>query len=265
MDSSLRAELDALRSRAYGRSADSSLEPDAVQRLHELEERAREAGRVRPAEPVTTAEPPASADEAPPTSFRALPEAQMTQETSPVRTRSDRRERWSRRRPGRLLVALWALSVATSAALAAAATFATVGILPVAVSNDAPQIVTLEPDPAVVVPVGFFGSGASSATYEFYGLTLFETSSGMFGGSGGGDCFGATLSSDVPEEENVQGGFSASGPFYSGCRVGNFPATITISVDSAAPPELRAQFPDAALQFIKDGDRIGVFLGETGE
>ena len=85
------------------------------------------------------------------------------------------------------------------------------------------------------------------------------------GFGGGGDCFVATLTSDVPQEEDVQGGFSTSGPFYSGCRVGNFPATITIAIDSAVPPELRTQFPDGALQFVKDGDRIGVFLGENGD
>ncbi|KQR26304.1 hypothetical protein ASF76_03355 [Microbacterium sp. Leaf151] len=137
-----------------------------------------------------------------------------------------------------------------------------VGILPVAVVNDAPQIATLEPDPAVNVPVGFNGAGASSATYEFYGLTLFETSWNMFGG-GGGDCFAAVLTSDIPEEDNVQGGYSMSGPSYGGCRVGNFPATLTITVDSSAPPELRTRYPDGALQFVKDGDRIGVFLGEN--
>ncbi len=52
-----------------------------------------------------------------------------------------------------------------------------------------------------------------------------------------------------------------TGPVYSGCRVGSFPATIAVGVDSTSPLELRAQFPGASLQFIKDGDRIGVFLG----
>jgi hypothetical protein len=162
------------------------------------------------------------------------------------------------------MLMLWAASVAISSAMAAAGMFAAVGFMPVAVVNDAPQIATLEPDPAVDVPVGFNGAGASSLTYEFYGLTLFETSWNMSGAGGnGGDCFVAVLTSDIPEGDNVQGGYSMSGPSYGGCRVGNFPATLTIAVDSSAPPELRRQYPDGALQFIKDGDRIGVFLGEN--
>lgn len=163
-----------------------------------------------------------------------------------------------------MVLALWAVSVATSAAIAAAATFSVVGILPVVVVNDAPQIATLEPNSAITVPVGFSGAGASSVVYEFYGLTLFETSWNMSGVGGiGGDCFVAVLTSDIPEEENVQGGYTMSGPSYGGCRVGNFPATVTMAVDSAAPPELRTQFPNGVLQFIKDGDRIGVFLGDS--
>jgi hypothetical protein len=48
---------------------------------------------------------------------------------------------------------------------------------------------------------------------------------------------------------------------YSGCRVGDFPATVQFSIGSNAPQELRDRYPDgSSLQFVFDGDRIGVFL-----
>jgi len=35
---------------------------------------------------------------------------------------------------------------------------------------------------------------------------------------------------------------------------------LVVVVDSNAPEELRAAYPDSALQFVKQGDQIGVFL-----
>lgn len=259
MDSSLRAELDALRLRAYGPKEDRALDSETVRRLQELEARARGVSSVHDG-PGGTSEPPVGPKDAP-----ALQEAQQlpaVESVPPQKTDARGRVRRFRQGPNRLMLALWAMSVAASAGIAAAATFSTVAILPVAVVDDAPQIATLNPDPTVTVPAGFNGAGASSVTYEFFGLTLFETSYGMFGG-GGDDCFAAVLTADIPEDGNIQGGYSMSGPSYSGCRVGDFPATIAMPVDNTAPPELREQFPDGALQFVKDGDRIGVFLGEN--
>ncbi|ANG84906.1 hypothetical protein [Microbacterium aurantiacum] len=59
----------------------------------------------------------------------------------------------------------------------------------------------------------------------------------------------------VRAELEALGGAAGAGPSPcgDGCR--------RIRVDSTSPLELRAQFPGASLQFIKDGDRIGVFLG----
>ena len=54
--------------------------------------------------------------------------------------------------------------------------------------------------------------------------------------------------------------WSISGLAYSACRLGAFPATVEMVVDSNAPEELRAAYPDSALQFVKQGDQIGVFL-----
>lgn len=262
MDSSLRAELDTLRLRAYGPREDGALDPETVRRLQELEARAREAGSVHSGSQETS-ESPVPAEDSPSTSLREPQGVSAADAVIPRETREHHRVRRSWRAPGRVTLALWAMSVAASAGISAAATYSVAAILPVAVVDDAPQIATLTPDPAITVPVGFNGAGASSVAYEFYGLTLFETSYGIFGGGGGGDCFAAVLTADIPEGDEIQGGYSMSGPSYGGCRVGDFPATITMSADSSAPPELREQFRDGALKFVKDGDRIGVFLGEN--
>lgn len=264
MDSSLRAELNSLRLRAYGRSANGALDPETVRRLQELEACAREDGSVHVDGSAKTSELPVPSEDASSTFSPEAREPPAAKAASPVESHAHGLVRRSWRGPSRVMLALWTVSVATSAAIAAAATFSVVGILPVAVVNNAPQIATLEPNPAITVPVGFSGAGASSIAYEFYGLTLFETSWNMSGVGGvGGDCFVAVLTSDIPEEENVQGGYTMSGPSYGGCRVGNFPATVTMAVDSSAPPELRTEFPNGVVQFVKDGDRIGVFLGDS--
>ncbi|WP_322410579.1 hypothetical protein [Microbacterium invictum] len=154
----------------------------------------------------------------------------------------------------------WIASLAAVAAVTAVVTFGLVRLAPVESSHGASQIAALEPDPTTTIPTGWFGVGASSAAYEFYGLTLFQTTTGFYGV--GGDCFTVVLTADLPaDEEAAQNGYSTSGPVYSGCRVGEFPATVSFAVDSGSPPELRERFPGAALQFVKVDDRIGVFLG----
>lgn len=169
----------------------------------------------------------------------------------------DSRPRW---RTPSLIWTGWIASLVATAVLTAVVTFGLVRVTPVESSHGAPQIAALEPDPTVTIPAGWFGVGASSTVYDFYGLTLFETTGGFYGA--GSDCFTVVLTADLPEdEEAAQNGYSASGPVYSGCRVGEFPATVSFPVDSGSPPELRERFPDAALQFVKVGDRIGVFQG----
>lgn len=256
----VRAELEALRYRAYGRSPDIADDPSALRRLAELEGWARhpepEAGALETTEPASA--PPVE-DETPAESTAPAPDSPEPVHRRHPFARAFRRV--SLRRVSPVAWIAWGASLVAVATLAAVVTYGLVGIAPVAVSQGARQIATLEPDPTVRVPTGWFGAGASSHAYRFFGLTLFETTQGMYG-STSGECLTIVLSSDLPEdEESVRDGFSAAGPIYSGCRVGSFPATVAVGVDSTSPLELRAQFPGASLQFIKDGERIGVFLG----
>lgn len=256
MKPAVRAELEALRLRAYGPSPDITDDPAALRRLAELEGWAeRPEPDLRPAETDAAASAPGTADEDSGETDAPAPGS----EEHPPRPRFVRG--FSFRDVPRLAWLAWGASLVAVAVLAAVVTYGAASIAPVAVSQGARQIATLEPDPSLRVPTGWFGAGASSHAYRFFGLTLFETTQGMYG-STSGECMTIVLSSDLPpDEESVRDGFSTAGPIYSGCRVGSFPVTISVGVDSASPLELRTQFPGAALQFIKDGDRIGVFLG----
>jgi hypothetical protein len=153
----------------------------------------------------------------------------------------------------------WALSVIAASAVAAAVTYAVTAFVPVPVSHGARQIATLERSVAVDIPTGWFGAGPSSAAFEFYGLTFFETTGGY--GVAGDGCISAVATEELPEPDADADSWSIQGMTYTGCRVGSFPATVQLLVDSSVPEELRAEFPPrSALQFVFDGDRIGVFL-----
>lgn len=274
MDSATRAELASLRSRAYGPSADIDRDPDARRRLGELEDLSRgpapsseldsdsgDPGSAPAIAPLPHPGPTVEGDAGPTAPIMEDAEQQPSPDADPVAARNQRNPRRLPRRYG----LLWGGSVVATAAIAAAVTYGVVRVAPVTAFDGARQIATLEPDTTLQIPAGWFGAGASSASYEFYGLTLFETSNGYYGP--GGDCLYIVLSTDIPTDQNAgQGSWSTTGPVYSGCRVGRFPATVAIPVNSDAPAELRAQYPDGSLQFIKDGDRVGVFLddGSTG-
>lgn len=264
MDTETRDELRLLRARAYGPAADIQGDPAALQRLHELEALVsrpapvspvaaaapRAAERAPAPEPVAVFDTPSHAEAASALAVDPGPGSSET-EGAPPPPRSGIRRRTR---------VLWVLSVLASAAVAAGITYGLTSVAPVAVSHGARQIATLEPT-SIEIPAGWMGAGPSSVTWEFYGLTLFETAHGFNGP--GDECFTLVRTDQVPAEDADTGSWSFDGNMYASCGVGVFPATIEMVVDSNAPEELRAQFPDRALQFVMDGDRVGVFLDEN--
>jgi len=268
MDTATRDELRALRARAYGPTADIHHDPVAVQRLHELEAMKGAAART-PAVGVSTA-PPADSPDEPRSAWEALSAPQpdpsvVSTELPPADDLdSDRLSPTapaSRTRIPRRTRLLWASSVVATAAIAAGVTYALTSVAPVAASSGAPQIATLEPTSTVKIPAGWFGAGPSSVAFEFYGLTLFETTGGF--AASGNDCFAVIATDQLPAEDAATSTWSIDGNVYSGCRVGDFPATAQLAIDSGVPQELRDRFPSGtALQFVYDGERIGVFLSE---
>lgn len=267
MDTAELEELRLLRARAYGPSADIDQDREAVARLDALEALSRgpaaaPSGGIETADATAEPEPePESKPEPEPPEDAGpseLPDGDPA-EAGPSATDTAIGRRPSRGGGPRYARVLWPLSVVASAALAAGVTYAVTAVTPVSVSSGAPQIATLEPSGTVEVPVGWFGAGPSSAAYEFFGLTLFETTSGFQGP--GGECFTVVGTDQLPAEDVDSGNWSMDGSVYSGCRVGDFPATVEVPIDSNAPEELRARFSAArALQFVLDGDRVGVFL-----
>lgn len=268
MDNTTLAELRALQARAYGPEADIAADPGALERLEELESMlgapaaARTANETPPAgidPPVAVAVAASVPRDVPLASVApASPPEPVTQEpapteSAPLEPAPKRRSRW--------LKLWWALSLVAAASLAAGATYGLMRVAPVSVSSGAPQVATLEPVALPDIPSGWYGVGPSSSAWEFYGMTLFETSFAMNGT--GQECFTIVRTDSLPEPDADPNSWSYNGPMYSACRVGGFPATLEMPIDASAPAELTAQFPKGgALQFVRDGDRIGVFLDQ---
>ena len=258
MDAATRDELEMLRARAYGPSADIAQDVRAARRLRELE------GLVDAPREEIDASPPADAGSrsesmGPPAPGSVVvaeeaggPELDVVSaDDAPTPTRG--RSRWTR--------VWWVLSVVVAGSVAAAATYALTSFTPVQASHGAPQIATLDQSAVLELPTGWFGAGPSSVAFEFYGLTIFESSGGYGYGMAGTECISAIPSEQLPAPDTDPNGWSVQGTIYSGCRVGAFPATVELVVNSSVPEELRTAFPDGSgLQFVFDGERIGVFL-----
>jgi len=293
MDSALADELRALRARAYGRDAD--LDPAAAARLRELETmrvRARaDAARAVPdlrrstdPEPQDTADPDARDRAAVLDALESLdpgvslatrdverradggeadagdgkPEADGGSATQdPDAVRAD-----SRIRRGR--VALWIASLVATAAVASAVTWGVAEITPVATSSGAPQVATLKPVAESGVVGSMFAADGDSPMFEFFGLSLFRGAGAGWSGSSGeaGTCLHVLATEHVPDVSEIESGsWGVDGPIYTGCGAGAFPPAVTIAIDASSPEQLRDEFPDAtAIQFVLDGDRVGVFL-----
>lgn len=267
MDTDLRDELRILRARAFGPEADIAQDPAALRRLRELE--ALAAARPAPQVDVASAAPEPYAAPAPraaavleapavPAVAPPAPANPSSAEAAPPDTPPARRPReFSQHLRG-----MWALSVIAAAAVSGGLTYGLAQVTPVSTSSGAPQVATLEPSRTIDIPAGWMGAGPSSVAYEFHGLLIYESASNFGMSSNGSDCITAVAAEELPEPDADQSSYSISGNMYSGCRVGPFPATLSLFVDSGAPEDLRAEYPDRALQFVKDGDRIGVFLAD---
>lgn len=255
MDTERVDELDVLRARAYGPAADIDDDPAAIRRLEELEgrrtPRAPTLDDAKPVEPVEVT--PDGTSGTAPTSQPTPPEVALPERAPDVIAAPP----W-RLAPGFKL--LWVFTVVAAALIAASITWTVAYLAPVAVSSGAEQIATLTPSRNIDIPAGWFGAGASSLTFEYSGLVLFETSYSI-NGSGGENCFAIAAKEQLPESTDDPNGWSMNGGFWTACGVGAFPATAELSINSSVPGELRSQFPDgSALQFVLDGDRVGVFL-----
>lgn len=268
MDAANEAELRELRARAYGPRADITNDRAAMRRLRELEAARRAETSGATAEPASDGEADASPIGPPPADTVPTGDAPPTAGGDPEWwhpgevTEDEDRVGPTESAPRRRRV-LWALSVIASAAVAAGVTYALTGVAPVSASSGVPQTTTLHPTSATLVPQGFVGAVESTPVYDFYGLTLF-LSEGAFGAPVGSDdvCLIAVSTDAVPAIDSFDGSsWSLDGPAYSGCTAGAFPATIEVSLRGDVPAALGARFSGSrAIQFVLDGDRVGVFV-----
>lgn len=255
MDNATDDELRQLRARAYGPTADIAQDHKAIQRLQELEARSTtiESGSVVTSDSISSA---ATSVELPTPDDRLLDPPDVEVSPERVAVVQEVAERTRRRRK-----MLWIGSVVASSALAATVTYAATAISPVSASSGAPQVAALDPSGAVAVPAGWLGADETASVFDFYGLTLFTAESDSYPEPYSG-CLIVVRTDQVPAEESFDpSSWSFSGEQYSGCSVGAFPAVAEVPFGDNVPDELSARFPSGrALQFLLDGDRVGVFL-----
>lgn len=257
MDAEAQNELARLRARAYGPDADLAADSAAWARLSELEdlERRRRAEVPSPA-PVERA-PLGPADEAPSPGVDDVDDMDADDEDAALAERPSRRP--VIRRPRTFW--LWAGSLAAVAALTSAASLAAATFLPVARTAGVAQVDTLVPDPSVqtdsLSPLGI-DSAQVKGYADFFGLTTFAGSTQIDSAGNRADCLFLIETSDAPRTDDdgtFQGRFR-----YGGCGAGAFPATVEFIVTPELPAAFRQRFPvGSAVQFVRDGDRVGVF------
>jgi hypothetical protein len=229
-------ELRALRRRAYGPDADIHLDPQAIERLRELE------GGVREPEPVRSAD---SSEPAPAAVEQPVPIKDETE-----RSATDLLRPRLRVRRTTLLIAL---------GVAAVATILTVVLVVVQRSQTDPlqlgskQIARLSLDPAYKVSQYFYGTAfgrdlEAQGFQEFHGLRAVVT---VGYGSVSNDACLSVYPSSIDTSVKAT---SFSGQLIVSCAAGGFPPIVQFRVDAAGlPTDFRSAFPDsAAVQFAYD-------------
>ena len=245
-------ELRMLRARAYGPSPDIHTDAVAVARLEELEAAARE----RDASP--SAHAAADVEAAPGTEAVAAPETELFPEAaasappaSPPARRA--RPRWT--------AVLWPVSVVAALSAGAAAASLAMPLVSRDAGSGTSQVASLQPDPGFEWPDGIFGPPTDDAQgfADFLGVTAITSSRGAYQPAGEGACLLLIPTEDLANEPET--GFTW---VYSGCGAGPFPATVALTVDGQMSESLRGRFPvGTAMQFVFDGERVGVFAEAT--
>ncbi|MCK6067397.1 MULTISPECIES: hypothetical protein [Microbacterium] len=246
-------ELRTLRARAYGPSPDIHADAVAVARLEELEAAARQRDAGPPARAANTEVErvaPAEAVAAPETEL--FPEATASAPpASPPARRA--RPRWA--------AVLWPVSVVAALSAGAAATSLAMPLVSRDAGAGASQVTTLQPDPGFEWPEGLFGPPTDDAQgfADFLGVTAIASSRGAYQPGGDSACLLLIPTEDLAKQPET--GFTW---VHSGCGAGPFPAAVALTVDGQMPESLRDRFPvGTALQFVFDGERVGVFAEAT--
>ncbi|WP_307486529.1 hypothetical protein [Microbacterium trichothecenolyticum] len=254
MDDDVREELQRLRARAYGPGGDIESDPRAWARLwdlEDLEKQERERAQGAAVADARDGEAPPSAQSvrtAAPTD--TIPDAEdPTPAAHPVPLLRTRRRIW-----------VAALALAAVAAVASAATAAGTSFTAVDRATGTAQVDALTPAPDVELDAaGYLGFDPEQTIgyADYYGLTAFAGSTQIDSEGSRADCL---LLADTVALKDADSTRRSSGVRSGGCGAGPFPATVEFVVTSSFPAEFRARFPvGSAVQFVRDGDDIGVF------
>jgi hypothetical protein len=252
----LRDELRALQRRAYGPAADIHHDPAALARLTELESLV--AAVVPPSSTSTDVHAAPAGSVAGP--FASLTDSASEPSGEPETaapagpTTAVEPERAPRRpRPSAIfaLTAVGALVVAAATTTAITTAAGTTG--------DVRQVATLGEDPEFQPPLFMDAESATVRGFErFHGLVVMETSQRWLG-PGTDACLVITAGGDVSNESQ-----RFQGRMFVGCGAGDFRAATQFTVAPGLPRELIDRYPvGTSLQFVLDGDRVGVFVGEA--
>jgi len=264
-------ELAALRARAYGPAADIDGDPEALARLRDLEIAAREgqtttdeASRTAAAEASRT--DAASVDAVTESLFGVAGTSGDDPEGSPAPAASGSAAatgpgtalappRQLRPIAARWAVA-WAASVAAVAVIVGGLVFGLARIPPVVTASGAQQVATLTDPLEASDRLRQWVGGETMRAFAFEGLTVVRTPWAPFAQGSDGECL------LVFSDEQLSADGAISGAIYTGCRAGSFPATAALVVGDDSPQPLRDRFGGGtALQFVLDGDVVGVFVG----
>jgi len=255
-------ELGALRKRAYGRDSDIQLDPQAVDRLRELEGVSAALGPVAMANHSrsvtgTVVEQPLLRE----AEAKAEAEAEAEAEGEHLAHQLFRRLLRIRRSTVLIVLGLAVLMIAIAAALVLVQR-----VQPDPLQVGARQVARLSVDPSYEVPA-FFGDGIDpniqpEGFEELSGIRVVVTAVGLFRGGSNEACLNVYAAADVTDPKSE----SFSGAMFGGCSAGIFPAMTQFGLDT---PGLSGVFQSAypnstALQFVYDrvNNEVVVFTDE---
>ena len=237
--------------RAYGPDADIHLDPDALERLRELEGEEREQ---QP--PVVEGIPDPTSD---PTSGPVPKLVTAIEDGTEPPARNWSAPSWRIRRSTLLLV----LGVAFIGAIVAVSPTLVERVQTDPLRTGANQVARLSAAPEYEVPSIFSGPRTSTfSTSEgfqlFYGLRVVHARYGAFASGPDDDCLILYVDADISDPDSK----SFSGPAFNGCSAGGFPATVQfVMTREGLPDELTTAFPGSpALQFVYDSDHDEVVV-----
>jgi len=239
-------ELHSLRRRAYGPDADIHLDPQAIERLRELEGGALGGGALGGG--AREPEPGTLTDNSEPAPTPAEPRLPIKDDAERSATDSVRPRMRVRRNAMRI-----ALGVAAMATMLAVVLVVVQRSQTDPLQFGAKQITRLSVDPAYKVSQYFYGSAfgrdlEAQGFQEFHGLRAVVT---VGYGSVSNDACLSIYPSSIDTSVKAS---SFSGQLIVSCAAGGFPPIVQFRVDAAGlPTDFRSAFPgSAALQLVYD-------------